>query len=52
MSFFSNFVGIYRRKAMTTFEIEEKIVVEKILDIYNTTVGEERIKKNCKFIKI
>lgn len=36
----------------SNFETDEKIVIEKIIEIYNITVGKRRINKNCKFIKI
>lgn len=42
---------IYMPYLYSNIETDEILVVEKILDIYNTTVGEDRISKNCKFIK-
>lgn len=43
---------IYMPYVYSNIETDEEIVVEKILDIYNTTVGKKRISDNCKFIKI
>jgi len=42
---------IYMPYLYLNTKLDENIVVEQILDIYNTTVGEKLIKKNCKFIK-
>ena len=42
---------IYMPYLYSNTAINENIVVEEILNIYNTTVGEKLIKENCKFIK-
>ncbi len=43
---------VYMPYLFSRTDFDEDFVIDKILDIYKSIAGEERINKNCKFIKL